>query len=471
MRALFEPLRLQQAAHAGEFLQAVLQLLLDALHRLLQGRARRHVVRVGVDLHEGEVVGLLAGERIELDDRLDLVAEQADAPGAVFLVGREEFDEVAAHAEGAAREIALVALVLQGHQIGDELALLDPLADLHRERHRRIGLDRADTVDAGDRGDDDDVVALEQRARRRVAHAVDLLVDRAFLLDIGVRARHVGLGLVVVVVGDEVFDRVVGEEALELAVELRRQRLVGREDQGRALRLLDDLRHGEGLARAGDAEQHLVALLPAHAVHQFGDGGRLVARGLEIRHQLEADAAFRLVGPRRAVRRPQLAVLEARIALREKARERIHRGGHAVDVEGTVLAEFGGKVRPVIGPAQAELLRQRRVHIGGLAVDVGFLRPLGKTLRRLALPVDRGAEQIREVGVEGFQLRFGRLPGGKLGLLGCLGHRTNMVQRGRIGKCRAGTGRAQKRWRPSAIGRTACDRWISPATEPCRPRG
>ncbi len=110
------------------------------------------------------------------------------------------------------------------------------------------------------RGDDDDVVALQQRARGGVAHAVDLLVHRRFLLDVGVGARHVGFGLVVVVVGDEVLDRVVGEEALELAVELGRQRLVGRQDQRRALGALDHLRHGEGLARAGDAEQHLVAL-------------------------------------------------------------------------------------------------------------------------------------------------------------------------------------------------------------------
>ena len=106
-----------------------------------------------------------------------------------------------------------------------------------------------------------DVVALEQRPRRRVAHAVDLLVDVGFLLDIGVGARDVGFGLVIVVVGDEIFDRVVGKEALELAVELRRQRLVGREDQRRTLGRLDHFRHGEGLAGAGDAEQHLVALV------------------------------------------------------------------------------------------------------------------------------------------------------------------------------------------------------------------
>ena len=56
-----------------------------------------------------------------------------------------------------------------------------------------------------------------------------------FFLDVGVGARDVGLGLVVVVVGDEVLDRVVGEEALELAVELGGERLVGREDERGAL--------------------------------------------------------------------------------------------------------------------------------------------------------------------------------------------------------------------------------------------
>ena len=115
-----------------------------------------------------------------------------------------------------------------------------------------------------------------------MAHAVDLLVHRRILLDIGVGARDIGLGLVVVVIGDEILDRVVREEALELAIELGGQRLVGREHERRALRRLDHLGHGEGLARAGDAEQHLVALMRVHLRHQLGDGLRLVAFGLEL---------------------------------------------------------------------------------------------------------------------------------------------------------------------------------------------
>jgi hypothetical protein len=47
--------------------------------------------------------------------------------------------------------------------------------------------------------------------------------------------RHIGFGLVVVVVADEVLDRVVGEQRLELAVELGGQRLVVGQDQRGAL--------------------------------------------------------------------------------------------------------------------------------------------------------------------------------------------------------------------------------------------
>src|SRR5262245_43815048 len=303
--ALLQPLRLQQAPGGIELVEAPAQLLLDAGDGLQQRRARRDVVRVGVDFHELQLIGLAPGERIELLDRLDLVAEQVHAPGAVLVVRRKDVDGVAAHAKAAAVEVAAGALVLQRHQVGDELALVEAVAALDGEGHGRVGLDRADAVDARYRGDDDHVVALEQGARRRMAHAVDLLVDGGFFFDIGVGARDVGLGLVIVVIGHEILDRVVGEERLELAVELRGQRLVGRKDQRRPLRRLDHLGHGVGLARAGDAEQHLVALVPIDPLDQFDDRLRLVAPGLEVGLDDEAEAAFGLVRARRPVRHPR----------------------------------------------------------------------------------------------------------------------------------------------------------------------
>src|SRR5690606_36862481 len=139
-------------------------------------------------------------------------------------------------------------------------------------------------------GDDDDVVPLQNRTGGGVAHPVDLLVKRRVLLDVGVGARDVGLGLVVVVVADEILDRIVGEEGLELGIELGRQRLVVGQDQGRALGLFDRLGHGAGLARAGDAQQHLLAIALVGLGHKLGDGRRLVAGGLVLGLQPEGDA-------------------------------------------------------------------------------------------------------------------------------------------------------------------------------------
>ena len=86
-----------------------------------------------------------------------------------------------------------------------------------------------------------------------VPQLVQLLVDVGVLLDVGVGPGDVGLGLVVVVVADEVLDGVAGEELLELGGELRRKRLVVSDYDGGALQALDGAGHGEGLAAAGHA--------------------------------------------------------------------------------------------------------------------------------------------------------------------------------------------------------------------------
>ena len=174
--ALLQPLRLEQLAVGDQPVEADLELVLDAVDRLAQRRARGDVVAVGVDLDAGQVGRLAAGEGVELGDGLDLVAEHHDPPGAVLVVGREDFDGVAAPAEAAALEALVVALVLLGDEVGHQSLLVEGVADADGEGHRRIGLDRADAVDAGHRGDDDDVVPLQDRPGRRVAHAVDLFV-------------------------------------------------------------------------------------------------------------------------------------------------------------------------------------------------------------------------------------------------------------------------------------------------------
>ena len=122
---------------------------------------------------------------------------------------------------------------------------------------------------------------------RRVAHAIDLLIDHRVLLDERVGGRQVRLGLVVVVVRDEVLDGVLGEQLFKLVVKLRREGLVVGDDQRRALGLFDDAGGGKGLARAGQAQEHLARLATIYRVGELRDGDRLIASRLVVRDQLE----------------------------------------------------------------------------------------------------------------------------------------------------------------------------------------
>ena len=89
---------------------------------------------------------------------------------------------------------------------------------------------------------DDHVAPLEQGVGRGVPQPVDLVVaaDESFSMYVS-RARQVRLGLVVVVVADEVLDRVVREELAELRVELGGERLVVGEDERRLVDARDRL--------------------------------------------------------------------------------------------------------------------------------------------------------------------------------------------------------------------------------------
>src|SRR5690606_7096038 len=100
----------------------------------------------------------------------------------------------------------------------------------------------------------------------------------------------------------------------------------GREDEGGALRALDHLRHGVGLAGAGDAEQDLIAVAPVYALDEFGDGGGLVAGGLIFGDELEAAAAFGFIRALRTVGREERPV--RRIAL-QRARPGVAIGREA----------------------------------------------------------------------------------------------------------------------------------------------
>ena len=158
----------------------------------------------------------------------------------------------------------------------------------HQVQHHGVVAGRVtQAVNGGHRGHDDGVRPLQNGLGGRQTHLLDLLIHRGILLDEGVGARHIGFRLVVVVVGNEVLHGVLREELLELPVQLGRQRLVGRHDDGGPPGLLDHVGHGEGLAGPGYPQQGLVAQAIVDPFDQLGDGLWLVTGGLVIGMKLE----------------------------------------------------------------------------------------------------------------------------------------------------------------------------------------
>ena len=72
------------------------------------------------------------------------------------------------------------------------------------------------------------------------------------------------------------------EEHLELVKKLRGKGFIVRQNQRRAIQRLDHLRHREGLAGTGDAEQDLMLLAGLDAGHEFFDGAALIAPRLVV---------------------------------------------------------------------------------------------------------------------------------------------------------------------------------------------
>ena len=144
----------------------------------------------------------------------------------------------------------------------------------------------ADTVDRRHRADDHAIRPLEDGFRRGQSHLLDVLVDRAVLLDVEIARRYVRFRLVVIVIRDEILDRVVWEKLAELGIELRGKRLVRRKYERGTSGACDHVRHRVRLARTSDAEKRLERQAVGETLDEPIDRLRLIACGLERLVQL-----------------------------------------------------------------------------------------------------------------------------------------------------------------------------------------
>ena len=132
-------------------------------------------------------------------------------------------------------EIHFVAGVLDIDELPDHFVPVLLHAGAEGDHHVEEFLGSAQTVDAGHRRHNDHVPTLAESGGSGKTQFVDLVVGGGVLGDIGVRGRHIGFRLIVIVIGDEILHRVVGKEFLKFSVQLRRQGLIVGKHQRRLI--------------------------------------------------------------------------------------------------------------------------------------------------------------------------------------------------------------------------------------------
>ncbi len=286
-RALAYTLSLDEFSTLGEILLPFFHFADDLIDRFFHVLVRRDIMDGGKDDGIVDDPQKFSRRRVDLADTLDLVVPELDPDNKIVRRRGEYLDHVSARAEHSASEIDVVSFKPDLREIFEQFFPVKFLSDAQRHHHIVIFGGISERVYTRNARDDYDVSALKKRRRRGMAQTVDLVVDRHIFFYICVRVGDIRLGLVIIVIGNKVFDRVFGEELAELRTKLSGKRFVVREHERRTVDVRDDVRHRECFSRTGNAEQRLFVRSFKHTLGQFCDRLRLISRRLVIRHEFE----------------------------------------------------------------------------------------------------------------------------------------------------------------------------------------
>ena len=159
---LLQTLSLEQLVGRLELRHALLALFADRFQGRLDLRFLGHVVRSRPHGNRFVLTQHLTGDLIDLGNQFDLVAKELKAQ-RMLSIGRIHVDDITAHAEGTARQIIVIAVVLNVDERMDKVIALERHLLIDVWCQARIVLGRTDAVDARDRCDDNHIASRKQR--------------------------------------------------------------------------------------------------------------------------------------------------------------------------------------------------------------------------------------------------------------------------------------------------------------------
>jgi len=184
-------------------------------------------------------------------------------------------------------KIDVVALILNFNQLFDNRVAVCDVARTQRQAHLIILARSAQTVNAGNACDYKRVPPLEKRTGCRVTQLVDFVVYAHFLFDVKVARGYIGLGHIIIVIGNEKLHPVVREKLPEFVAQLCGKRLVVTNHQCGTVCFGNNIRHSKSLSAAGDAPEHLCAQTVFQTLGKAFYCLRLVPRRLVFAYKLE----------------------------------------------------------------------------------------------------------------------------------------------------------------------------------------
>ena len=229
----------------------------------------------------------VSGEGVDAFNGVYFGAKEFDADGVFFGIGGKYIEGVSADAKATGCGFVVVTFVLNFDQFLENLVAIDGFALFYEQDHFFIVFGGAESVDTRDGGNDDDVVAVEKGIGGGEAKALNFGVNGSIFFDKGVGLGDIGFGLIVVVVGDEVFDGIVREKSFELGIELCGKGFVVTQHESGATVAGDRVGHGEGFPGAGYAFEGLKFLMLLKTLIELFNGLWLIAHGFELSFDLK----------------------------------------------------------------------------------------------------------------------------------------------------------------------------------------
>ena len=217
---LVQPFGFGKTVLAGKGSHLGFTVEVNLTHRCLHAFLGGHEDVGGENLEAFHVLGGHLGIAVKNLDAFDFVAPKDDSQHDV-LVAQEHIDSVALDAECAHSQLGVAARIQGVHQTVKQIIAPDLVAYLEFDGIGSNVLGVTHTIQARHARHHHNIATPRQQCRhRRETQALYLVVDGEVFFDILVGRGDIGLRLVVVIVGNEVVDRIFWKKTLELGIDL-----------------------------------------------------------------------------------------------------------------------------------------------------------------------------------------------------------------------------------------------------------